>query len=49
MYQEIGGIELYMSMTVNPKDFRSLVTEFKKDMERELEVVVYQVKQKPCQ
>ena len=49
VYQEIGGIEIYMSLTVNPKAFRSLATEFKKDMARELEVAVYQVKQKPCQ
>jgi hypothetical protein len=43
VYQEIGGIELYMSMTVNYKAFRSLVTEFKEDMARELKVAVYQV------
>lgn len=42
VYQEIGGIELYMSMTVNPKAFGLLATEFKEDMARELEVAVYQ-------
>lgn len=42
VYREIGGIELYMSMTVNPKASGSLVTEFKEDMARELEVAVDQ-------
>uniref|UniRef100_A0A0D6QXC1 Peptidase A1 domain-containing protein n=1 Tax=Araucaria cunninghamii TaxID=56994 RepID=A0A0D6QXC1_ARACU len=42
-HHEIGGLELYMSMTVNITDFKSFLPKFKEDMARELEVAPHQV------
>ncbi|XP_057861928.2 aspartic proteinase nepenthesin-1 [Cryptomeria japonica] len=41
--QEIGGLELFMSMTTGSKDFILVLPKFKEDMARELEIASYQV------
>eukprot|EP01018_Ginkgo_biloba_P014800 Gb_30455 [translate_table: standard] len=42
--QEIGRMEMDMSMTLNYKDFKSLLPEFEEDMARELGVTLHQVR-----
>ncbi|KAH9315061.1 hypothetical protein KI387_023688, partial [Taxus chinensis] len=41
--QEIGGLEFYMSLTANSKDFGLILPKFRGDMARELEIAIYQV------